>query len=58
MELIKGVYNPALRTKLLEVKDPKILDLLKIAANWQYDKDVNKSLETSAKAPKAAKAIS
>ena len=58
MELIRGVHNPALRTKFLEVKDPKIPDLLKIAANWQHAKDVNKSLETSTKAAKAAKAIS
>ena len=57
MELIRGVNNPALRTKFLEVKDPKIPDLLKVAANWQRAKDVNKSQETSTKAPKAAKSL-
>ena len=39
MELIWGVQNPALRIKFLEVKDPKIPDLLKVAANWQRAKE-------------------
>ena len=55
MELIRNVHAPALRTKFLEVKDPKVPQLLQIAANWQRAKDVSKSMEESANI-KAAKA--
>ena len=34
MELIRNVHAPALRTKFLEVKDPKVPQLLQSAANW------------------------
>ena len=37
MELIRNVHAPHLRTKFLEVKDPKVPALLQIAANWQSD---------------------
>ena len=53
MELIRNVHAPALRTKFLEVKDPKVPDLLQIAANWQRAKDVSKSMEAATKAAKA-----
>ena len=45
MELIRNVHAPQLRTKFLEVKDPKVPELLQIAANWQRAKDVSKSME-------------
>ena len=48
MELIRNVHAPALRTKFLEVKDPKVPQLLQIAANWQRAKDVSKSMEDAA----------
>ena len=44
MELIRNVNAPQLRTKFLEVKDPKVPALLQIAANWQRAKDVTKSM--------------
>ena len=53
MELIRNVNAPQLRTKFLEVKDPKVPALLQIAANWQRAKDVTKSMEATAKAAKA-----
>ena len=56
MELIRNVHAPQLRTKFLDVKDPKVPALLQIAANWQRDKDVSKTMDTTAKAAKAAKA--
>ena len=53
MELIRNVNAPQLRTKFLEVKDPKVPALLQIAANWQRAKDVSKNMEATAKAAKA-----
>ena len=53
MELIRNVHNAQLRTKLLEVKDPKVPALLAVAANWQRARDVEKNLALSAKAAKA-----
>ena len=53
MELIRNVNAPQLRTKFLEVKDPKVPALLQIAANWQRAKDVSKNMEATAKATKA-----
>lgn len=56
MELIRKVHAPQLRTKFLEVKDPKVPELLQIAANWQQAKDISKSMEEAA--VKAARATS
>ena len=53
IELIRNVHAPALRTKFLEVKDPKVSALLQIATNWQRAKDVSKSMEAATKAAKA-----
>ena len=53
MELIRNVNAPQLRTKFLEVKDPKVPAFLQIAANWQRAKDVSKNMEATAKEAKA-----
>ena len=54
LEILRGVHSHELRKKLLEVRNPKPNELIKIARNWQHGKDMEKLFESTARGAKAS----
>ena len=55
MELIRWVNNAVLRNKILEVKDPKVSELVITAQGWSKANDMQKAQGVTEKAAKLAK---
>merc|ERR1712020_283052 len=54
LEILRGVHSHELRKKLLEVRNPKPNELVKIARNWQHGKEMEKLFQSTARGAKAS----